>query len=140
MHRRTRRRCPRHRFTAPKRGPLLGLMLGAAIATALASPAGAASPAPVTFWTRCSLHVRVAGVEVSPVEVLHVTCAQARHAIKRAKILQTPGGPIFSTHGYTCSSTGILPRIDPSPIQLPAAERCTGAKHRRLSFIWDWAS
>jgi hypothetical protein len=118
----------------------LGLVLGAAIATALASAAGAASPGRITYWTRCSLHVKVARVEVSPVEVLHVTCAQARHAIERAKILQTPGGPIFSTHSYKCSSTGILPRIDPSPTQLPAAERCSGAKHRRLSFIWDWAS
>src|SRR5262249_34940729 len=140
MNRRTGRRLPRRlRSAALKRGPLLGLTLGAAITTALASPAGAASPGPVTDWTRCSLHVRVAGVGVSPVGVSHVACAKARHAIQRAKIVETPGGPIFSTRGYKCSSKGILPRVDPSPIQLPAAERCTGAKHRRLSFIWDWA-
>jgi hypothetical protein len=84
--------------------------------------------------------VKVEGVEVSPVEVLHLTCAQARHVIQRARILRTPGGPIFSTHGYTCSSKSILPRVDPSPIQLPAAEHCTGAQLRQVSFIWDYAS
>lgn len=141
MNRRTRRRFPgRCRSTAPKRVQLLGLMLSAVVATVLATPAGAASPGPISYWTRCSLQVKVAGVEVSPVEVLHLTCAQAKHAIQLAKILLTPGGPIFSTHGYRCSSTNILPRVDPSPIQLPAAERCTGAKHRQLSFIWDYAS
>jgi hypothetical protein len=118
----------------------LGLILGAAIATVLVSPAGAASPGPITYWTKCSSHVKVAGVEVSPVEVQHLTCAQANLAIRQARILLTPGGPVFSTHGYTCSSTNILPRVDPSPIELPAAERCTGAQHRQLSFIWDWAS
>jgi hypothetical protein len=136
--------CPRfpqpRRSTAPTRGAVFGLILGAAVATVLVSPAGAASPSPITYWTKCSSHVKVAGVEVSPVEVLHVTCAQANHAIRRARILLTPGGPIFSTHGYTCSSTNILPRVDPSPVELPAAERCTGAQHRQLSFIWDWAS
>jgi hypothetical protein len=79
-------------------------------------------------------------LSVSPVEVLHLTCAQAKHTIQRAKILLTPGGPIFSTHGYTCSSRNILPRVDPSPIQLPAAEHCTGAQHRQVSFIWDYAA
>jgi hypothetical protein len=141
MSRRTRRRFPQRRHsTAPKRRALLGLILGAAVATVLVSPAGAASPGPITYWTKCSSHVKVAGVEVSPVEVLHLTCAQANLAIRRARILLTPGGPVFSTHGYTCSSTNILPRVDPSPIELPAAERCTGAQHRQLSFIWDWAS
>ena len=140
------RRAPR-RFSAGYRYPtaspghraLLALTLGAAVATALASPAGAASPGRVTFWTRCSLDVKVASVEVSPVEVLHLTCTQAEHTIQRANILLTPGGPIFSTHGYTCRSTNILPRVDPSPIELPAAERCTGAKHRHLSFTWNYA-
>ena len=47
---------------------------------------------------------------------------------------------MFSTHGYACSSTNILPRVDPSPSQLPAAERRTGAQHRQLSFVWDRAS
>lgn len=141
MNRRTRRRFARpRRCTAAKRGALVGLLLGAGVATVLAGPAGAVSSGAITFWTRCSLRVRVADVEVSPVEVLHLTCTQAGHAIQGAKILLTPGGPIFSTHGYTCSSTNILPRVDPSPIQLPAAERCTGAKPRQLAFIWDWAS
>jgi hypothetical protein len=90
------------------------------------------------FWTRCSLDVKVASVEVSPVEMLHLTCAQANHAIQRASILLTPAGPIFSTHGYTCRSTNILPRVDRSPIELPAAESCTGAKHRQLSFVWNY--
>ena len=128
------------RPTALGRRALLGLTLGAAVATALASPAGAVSPRRITFWTRCSLDVKVASVEVSPVEVLHLTCAQANRAIQRASILLTPGGPIFSTHGYTCRSTNILPRVDPSPIELPAAETCAGAKHGQLSFIWNYAS
>jgi len=54
-------------------------------------------------------------------------------------ILFTAAGPIFSTHGYTCRSTNILPRVDPSPVELPATESCTGAKHRQLSFIWNYA-
>jgi hypothetical protein len=143
MDRRTSRRFPpgcRHPTAPLGRRALLALTLGAAVATALASPAGAASPGRITFWTRCSLDVKVASVEVSPVEVLHLTCAQAKHAIQRASILLTPGGPIFATHGYTCRSTNILPRVDPSPIELPAAESCTGAKHRQLSFIWNYAS
>ena len=84
--------------------------------------------------------MKVASVEVSPVEVLHLTCAQADHAIQRASILLTPGGPIFSTHGYTCRSTNILPRVDPSPIELPAAETGAGATQGQLSFIWNYAS
>jgi len=115
-------------------------MLSVAVATVLASPVSAASAGPTTYWTKCSLRVKVEGVEVSPVEVLHLTCAQARHVIQRARILRTPGGPVFSTHGYTCSSKSILPRVDPSPIQLPAAEHCTGAQLRQVSFIWDYAS
>ncbi len=141
MDHRTAHRFPvgrRHRI-APARGALSGLMLGAAVATVLAGPAAVAAPG-ITFWTRCPLDVRVAMVEVSPVEVLHLTCAQANHAIQRASILLTPGGPIVSTHGYTCSSTNILPRVDPSPIELPAAELCAGAKHRQMSFIWNYAS
>jgi hypothetical protein len=135
MNHRTRRR-----FTALRGGLLLGLLLSAVLPPVLAHPAGAASPGPITYWTRCSLHLKVASVEISPVEVRHMTCGQARHAIQRARILLTPGGPIFSTPGLTCRSTEILPRVDPSPNQLPEAERCTGAQQRRLSFIWDWAS
>jgi hypothetical protein len=141
MNHRTRRGFPRRwRFTTFRGGVLLGLVLSAVLVPVLAHPAGAASPGPITYWTRCSLHLKVASVEVSPVEVLHMTCGQARHTIQRARILLTPGGPIFSAQGLTCHSMGILPRVDPSPNQLPAAERCTGAQQRRLSFIWDWAS
>jgi len=92
------------------------------------------------FWTRCSLDMKVASVEVSPVEVLHLTCAQAKHAIQRASNPLTPAGPIFSTPGYTCTSTNILPRFDPSPVELPAAETCNGTKHHQFSFIWNYAS
>lgn len=140
MNRTRRRFPPRSRFTAPTRGALVGLMLSVAVATVLASPVSAVSDGATTYWTKCSLRVKVEGVEVSPVEVLHLTCAQAKHVIQRAKILLTPGGPIFSTHGYRCSSKSILPRVDPSPIQLPAAEHCTGAQQRQVSFIWDYAS
>jgi hypothetical protein len=129
-----------HRLTGSGRRALLALSLTAALALALASPAGAATPRRITFWTRCSLDVKVASVEVSPVEVLHLTCARANHAIQRARILLTPAGPIFSTHGYTCRSTNVLPRVDPSPIQLPAAEMCAGSEHRQLAFIWNYVS
>jgi len=142
MDRRTPSRFPggcRRPVASGRRG-LWGLTLGAAVATVLASPAGAAAPGPITFWSRCSLAVKVASVDVSPVAVLHLTCAQANHAIRRGSVLLTPGGPIFSTRGYACSSRNILPRTDPSPIELPAVESCRGAKHRQLSFIWDWAS
>jgi hypothetical protein len=118
----------------------LALSLAAALAVALASPVGAATPRRITFWIRCSLEVKVSSVEVSPVEVLHLTCAQANHTIQRARILLTPGGPIFSTHGYTCKSTNILPRFDPSPVELPAEEMCTGPKHRQLAFIWTYGN
>lgn len=137
MNRRTPRR---RRLTTLKGGVLLGLVLSAVSLPVLAHPAGAASSGPITYWTRCAMHLKVASVEVSPVEVLHMTCRQARRAIQRARILLTPGGPIFSTQGLTCRATAILPRVDPSPMELPAAERCTGAQQRRLSFIWDWAS
>ena len=138
---RTARRFPAgcRRLTEPGRRALLRLTLTAVAATMLAGPAGAASPRRLPFWTKCSLDLKVAGVEVFPVEVLHLSCAQARHAIQHASILLTAAGPIFSTHGYTCGSTNILPRFDPSPFELPAAERCTGAKRRQLSFIWNFA-
>jgi hypothetical protein len=119
---------------------LLGVTLVVVAATALANSAGGASRVRTPFWTRCSLHVKVANVEVSPVEVKQIPCVQARRAIQRASILLTPGGPIFSTRGYSCRSTNILPPVDPSPIQLPAAEHCAGAKHSHLSFIWNYAS
>jgi hypothetical protein len=119
---------------------LWGLTLGAAFATVLASSASAAPRRPIPLWTRCSIDVKIAIVEVSPVEVLHLTCAQADHAIKRARVLLSPGGPILSMRGYTCRSRNILPRVDPSPVELPAAESCTGAKHSQLSFIWDYAA
>jgi hypothetical protein len=138
MHHRARR-CF-HRIATKKGRVLTGLVLGAALAPVLAHSAGAASPNQLTYWTRCSLRLKVASVEVSPVEVRQLTCGQARDAIERARILLTPGGPIFSTQGFTCTSKRILPRTDPSPIELPAAERCTGTQRRQLSFIWDWAS
>jgi hypothetical protein len=142
MDRRTANRFSKEppRRISPGRLRLLGPMLGAVLAVALAISASAAPRGPIMLWTRCSLNVKVAGVEVSPVEVLHLTCAQADHAIIRARVLLTPGGPIFSTRGYTCSSRNILPRVDPSPIELPAAESCTGARHSQLSFIWDYAN
>lgn len=140
MTHRACRRFPRRRLIMLRGAVLLGLVLSAGFGPVLVHAAGAASSAPSTYWTRCALHLKVASVEVSPVEVLHMTCGQAGRAIRRARILLTPGGPIFSTQGLTCRSTRILPRVDPSPNQLPAAERCSGAQQRRLSFIWDWAS
>ena len=141
MSRRTRPRFPqRHRPTAPKRGALLGLILGAALATALVGPASAASPDPITYWTKCSLHVRRAGVEVSPVEVLHLTCAQANQAIRRARILLTPRRPDL-LDAWVHMQLDEHPSARRSlPVELPGGGALTGAQHRQLSFIWDWAS
>jgi hypothetical protein len=125
---------------APANMLLLGIVLVAVAWTGLARDARATSPARITFWTRCPLEVTVASVEVGPVEVLRLTCAQARQAIQSARIALTPGGPVFSTTGYTCRSRIILPRFDPSPIELPAVESCIDASHHRLSFIWNFAS
>jgi hypothetical protein len=130
----------RRRTPAPANMLLLGLVLVAVVWTGLARDAGATSSGRITFWTRCPLDVRVASVEVGPVEVLHLTCARAKQAIQSARIALTPGGPVFSTTGYTCRSRIILPRFDPSPIELPALESCVDAGHHRLSFIWNFAS
>ena len=123
--------------------PAAGLALAAAIlfGSGAATAVGSKPPAPraPAFWTRCSLHVTVPGFEISPVEVLHTTCGAARKVIERGHILDTPGGPIFSTRGYACSSKAILPPVDPSPASLPAAEFCRRGS-RRLSFVWDYAS
>ena len=86
MNRRTRHSQSR-RSSGGKRRALSGLILGAAVVPVLVSPAGAAPPSPITYWTRCSLHVKVAGVEVSPVEVRQLLCAQASLAIRRASVL-----------------------------------------------------
>lgn len=121
-----------------------GLWLGSGAATAVGSkPAGHGSK-PVSgeagaFWTRCSLHATMSGFEISPVEVLHMTCARAGRVIERGHVLDSPGGPIFWTRGYDCRSRAILPRVDPSPASLPAAEFCRRGS-RRLSFVWDYAS
>ena len=123
--------------------PEAGLALAAALSfgSGAATAVGSKPPAPraPAFWTRCSLHVTVPGFEISPVEVLHTTCGAARKVIERGHILDTPGGPIFSTRGYACSSKAILPPVDPSPASLPAAEFCRRGS-RRLSFVWDYAS
>ncbi len=110
-----------------------GVCVASAGATRTGSKRGPLLPA---LWTRCSLHVKVSGFEVSPVEVRHLSCAQAKQAIERASVLLSPGGPIFSTRGYACRSRNILPRVDPSPVELPAAEFCSAAR-RGLSFVWD---
>jgi hypothetical protein len=113
------------------------LLLGSAAAPVPAE----ASPHPtLSYWTRCLPNAKVAGLELSPVEVRHLSCAQADQAIRRARVLLTPGGPIFSTRGYTCRSTSILPRFDPSPIELPAVELCTRANRQQLTFVWNYAS
>jgi hypothetical protein len=119
---------------------LLALALVAVAWTGLARDAEATTPARITFWTRCSLDVKVGSFVVTPVEVLHLTCAQADQAIQSARVGVTPGGPIFSTNGYTCRSKIVLPRVDPSPSELPAVERCIAAGHHQLSFIWDFAN
>jgi hypothetical protein len=117
----------------------LGLALFALVWIGLARGAGATSPGSISFWTRCSLDAKIGSVEVTPVEVLHINCAQAAQAIKNGRVALTPGGPIFSTNGYVCRSAIILPRFDPSPSELPAVESCTSASHHHLSFIWNYA-
>lgn len=123
--------------------PVMGLALAAGLAfgTGAATAVGSKPPArrAPAFWTRCSLHVTVSEFEISPVEVLHTTCGAAREVIERGHVLDTPGGPIFWTRGYACSSRAILPPVDPSPSNLPAAEFCRRGS-RRLSFVWDYAS
>jgi hypothetical protein len=118
--------------------------VGATAATATGVGATAATAtgkagAQPAFWARCSFSIQLSGVEVSRVEVVHLSCAQAKHAIQRAHVLLSPGGPIFSTRGYACRSTNILPRVDPSPIQLPAEELCRQGS-RRVAFVWDYSS
>jgi hypothetical protein len=111
-----------------------------AASTAATATAGKPTAQPVqASWVRCSLHIHLSGTEVSPVEVSHLSCARAKRAIQRGQVLMSPGGPIFSTRGYTCRSTSILPRVDPSPNQLPAAEFCRHGRNR-LSFVWDYAN
>lgn len=117
----------------------VGLISAAGVGATAATATGGKPGAQPAFWARCSLSIRLSGVEVSPVEVLHVSCARAKHAIQRAHVLLSPGGPIFSTRGYACRSTNILPRVDPSPIQLPAAEFCRQGSHR-VAFVWDYSS
>jgi hypothetical protein len=129
--------------TTRVRGILLLLLLlvpTAAAATGAARPARPTAHAPVKLWTRCSPHVTIGGFEAGPIEVLHLTCKEAADAIRHGHVLLTPGGPIFTTGGYACHSTNILPRYDPSPIELPATETCISGKHRHLSFILDHAS
>jgi len=110
--------------------------------TLVAAPAAGSAAAPrlPTFWTSCSMNVKESVVEIWPVEVLHLTCAQAEHTIKSAHVLLTPGGPLFSASGFACRSAGILPRVDPSPIQLPAKESCSDHSQRKLSFIWNYSN
>jgi hypothetical protein len=121
----------------------VGLMLAAGVwGAAAAANANGSKPAlgeASAFWKRCSFQVRVWQFEISPVEVLHTTCGAARHVIERGHVLESPGGPIFSTRGYACRSRAILPPVDPSPARLPAAEFCRRGT-RRISFVWDYAS
>jgi hypothetical protein len=121
-----------------------GLWLGSGSATAVGSKPAAHGSKPVSgelgaFWKRCSIHVTMSGVEISPVEVLHMTCARAGRVIGRGHVLDTPGGPMFQARGYACRSRAILPRVDPSPSRLPAAEFCRRGR-LRLGFVWDYAS
>jgi hypothetical protein len=120
-----------------------GLILAAGLLVVSGAATAARSHAPAhriqAFWTRCDRHVTMSGFEISPVEVLHTTCARAGRAIERGRVLDTPGGPMFWTRGYACRSRAILPPVDPSPASLPAAEFCRQGT-RQLSFVWDYAS
>jgi hypothetical protein len=121
----------------------VGVFLTAGPLAVSGSATAARSHAPAqrarAFWTRCDLHVTLSGFEISPVEVLHMTCARAGRAIQRAHVLLSPGGPIFWARGYACRSRAILPPVDPSPASLPAAEFCRRGRHQ-FSFVWDYAS
>jgi hypothetical protein len=53
--------------------------------------------------------VQIGSVEITPVDVLRLTCTRAAQAVKNGRVALTPGGPIFSTNGYACRSTISLP-------------------------------
>ena len=77
--------------------PLVGLLLAAGLwfGSGAATAVGSKAPAhrATAFWTRCSLRIAVSEFEISPVEVLHMTCASAGRVIERGHVLDSPGGP-----------------------------------------------
>jgi hypothetical protein len=77
-----RRSRPRSRAACRRfASPIAVLLL--LVAAAVSVPAEA-SPHPTgSYWTRCLPSARVAGLELSPVEVRHLSCAQADQAIRR---------------------------------------------------------
>jgi hypothetical protein len=51
---------------------------------------------------------------VRRLQVSHLTCARAVRAIRRGKFALTPGGPVFSTRGFHCSSP-VGPPLNDAP-------------------------
>ena len=119
-------------------GGRVGAALAVALAVALAAVVGSGHAAPRTpIWTVCSLRRTLSGTQIAELQVARMSCAQAAVAIKHARVLLTPGGPVFSSAGETCASRNLEPTT-PSPSQLPELVRCTSRHQRSFRFIWTW--
>ena len=61
-------------------------------------------------YTRCehqhpAARARQGGsFSVSNLRVSHITCTRAAAAVRAGRFDETPGGLLFSTHGFACSS------------------------------------
>ena len=119
------------------RGVHFGAM-AAVVAASLATAVGSGHAAPGRpIWTACALRRTLSGTQIAELQVARMSCTQAAGAIKRARVLLTPGGPIFSSAGQTCRATNLEPTT-PAPSQLPELVRCRGHRQQAFRFIWTW--
>ena len=119
------------------RGVKIGA-LATLVAASLAVMVGSGQAAPGhPVWTPCALRRTLSGTQIAELQVARMSCAQAAGAIRHARVLLTPGGPIFSSAGTACAARNLEPTT-PAPSQLPELVRCTARHQRAFRFIWTW--
>jgi hypothetical protein len=103
--------------------PALVVIAVAALALAVAIGAGGAAAKAPHRGAACAGHPR----GVRKLEVSRMRCSDAVTAVRRGRFELTPGGPLFTTPGFTCQSP-----VGP-PLRGPRFTVCTSGR-RSLRF------
>jgi len=125
-----------------KFSPMGALMLSAATATLLLLSATASfAHTPQRSYHRCkreqlSVHgLSVRGtaegsLSVTNLRVIRISCSRAAAAVRASSYEATPGGPLFTSPGFTCSG----PVGPPPPGSKPRYYRCE-RRRQRFEFL-----
>jgi hypothetical protein len=117
----------------------LASALTVAVATAalllIAAPGGLAHTRQATYHRCKPHHLSVRGdgggsLAVTSLRVIRMSCARAAAAVRAARYEPTPGGPLFTSPGFSCSG----PVGPPPPGARPRYYRCVHLR-RRFEFL-----